>query len=229
MKTKNPFSALNKFEFTLWIVSFIVVLLSFIFSPATDILTLIASLIGVTSLIFIAKGMVFGQILIIIFAVLYGIVSWRFAYYGEMLTYICLSLPAAVAALISCLKNPYAESAEVKVNKSLTPLHVFLLFLLSVLITVPFYFILKFLGTANLIFSTISVTTSFFAASLTFLRSPLYALGYAANDVVLIVLWALAAIDDISYLPMIFCFIMFLVNDLYGYINWRKMEKRQAS
>ena len=90
-----------------------------------------------------------------------------------------------------------------------------------------FYFILKALGNANLLFSTISVTTSFLASYMTFMRSPYYAIGYSANDIVLIILWIMASIENISYLPMIACFVMFLANDLYGFINWRKMEKRQ--
>ncbi len=63
---------------------------------------------------------------------------------------------------------------------------------------------------------------------LTFLRSPYYAIGYSANDVVLIILWILAAFTDISCLPMVACFVMFLFNDLYGFYNWRKMQKRQS-
>jgi len=100
--------------------------------------------------------------------------------------------------------------------------------LAALLVTVAFYFILQALGTANLPVSTLSVTTSFFAASLTFLRSPYYALGYTANDVVLIVLWVFSAVADLSYLPMVLCFVMFLLNDLYGFFNWKRMEKRQA-
>ena len=57
-------------------------------------------------------------------------------------------------------------------------------------------YITKKLNTPNLIFSTISVVTSFFAASLTMLRSSYYALGYASNDIVLIILWILASIKD---------------------------------
>ena len=59
--------------------------------------------------------------------------------------------------------------------------------------------------------------------------SPYFALAYAANDVVLIVLWTLAAAEDISYLSVIICFVTFLVNDLYGFINWKRMEKRQMA
>ena len=76
--------------------------------------------------------------------------------------------------------------------------------------------------------STLSVTTSFIAVYLTFRRSPYFALAYAANDIVLIVLWILASVQNISYLFVMICFVLFLVNDIYGYISWRKMKIRQT-
>ena len=75
--------------------------------------------------------------------------------------------------------------------------------------------------------STLSVTTSFVAVYLTFRRSPYFALAYAANDIVLIVLWVLASISDVRYVSVIVCFIAFLVNDIYGFINWHRMKIRQ--
>ena len=101
------------------------------------------------------------------------------------------------------------------------------MFLFAAAVTVAFYFILKYFNTNNLIFSTISVTTSFIAVYLTFKRSPLYALGYAANDIVLIILWALATAEDMSYVSVTVCFCVFLFNDFYGFINWQKIKKRQ--
>ena len=94
-------------------------------------------------------------------------------------------------------------------------------------VTVVFYFILKAFDTANLLVSTLSVATSFLAVYLTYLRSPLYACAYGANDIVLIALWIMASAQDISYLPMVFCFVAFLANDLYGFINWQRLQKTQ--
>ena len=225
---KNPFSRLTRFELILLISSLIVVTLSFILSPEKDIMSLISSLIGVTALIFISKGMAFGQLLIIIFAVMYGIISFSLRYYGEMITYIFMTGPMALAALIEWLKNPYEDTEEVKVRAELTRGMILALCILTLCVTTAFYFILKLLGTANLTFATLSVATSFFAAALTYLRSPYYALGYAANDLVLIILWILAAASDISYLPMIFCFVMFLFNDLYGFFNWKRIRTKQS-
>ena len=104
-----------------------------------------------------------------------------------------------------------------------------LLGFLATIITTLFYFILKYFNTANLLISTISVTTSFSAVYLTFRRSEYYAVAYGANDIVLIVLWGLMCIKDISYLSVVTNMLVFLLNDTYAFINWRKMRKRQQS
>ena len=94
-------------------------------------------------------------------------------------------------------------------------------------VTAVFYFILDAFDTANIVPSTISVTTSFLAVYLTARRSEYFPLAYAANDIVLIVLWTLAAMSDISYISVVICFAMFLANDIYGFINWSRMKRRQ--
>ncbi len=227
MKKLKYFSDLSRFELCLWLTSVAVIILSFFLSGGGDILTMTASLIGVTALIFVAKGYVIGQVLTVVFAVFYGIVSFYFRYYGEMITYLGMTTPSAAAAVISWLRHPYKGTKEVKVNKLSGKLWA-ILALLTAVITAAFYFILTALGNANILFSTLSVSTSFIASYLTFFRSPYYALGYAANDIILIVLWILAALESISYLPMVACFIMFLINDLYGFFNWQRMKNSQS-
>ncbi|MBQ8576072.1 MAG: nicotinamide mononucleotide transporter [Clostridia bacterium] len=227
MNIFKAFKNLTKFELLLWIVSMIVVAGSFLVTQNGDVLTLIASLVGVTSLIFLARGFAFGQVLMIIFSTIYGIISFRFNYYGEMLTYVGMTLPMAVVSLVSWIRHPYKKSAEVEVSK-LNKKKIVFLIISSVAVTVAFYFILKAFNTANLVPSTVSVLTSYIAATLTAFRSPYYALGYAANDIVLIVLWVLATLTDLSYLPMVVCFTVFFVNDMYGFICWKRMEKRQS-
>lgn len=217
----------TKTEIILWCVSTVLVLASFLAFDRENHLTLAASLIGVTSLIFNAKGNPFGQVLMIVFSVLYGVISYSFAYYGEMITYLGMTGPMAVFALISWLKNPFnGNKSEVKVNHIGKSETVFMI-LLTAAVTADFYFILEYFNTANIIPSTLSVTTSFIAVYLTFRRSEYYAVAYAANDIILIILWILAAKTDISYVSVIVCFAMFLVNDLYGFISWKRMHKRQ--
>lgn len=226
MKFTNPFSQLSKFEWILWGTSVITIVASYLISGNSGLFQMITSLVGVTALIFVAKGLIIGQLMTVLFSVLYGIISLTFHYWGEMLTYLLMAAPIALLASIEWLRHPYKDTDVVEVSK-ITKKHIMLMSTLAVITTIVFYFILKALDTPNLFFSTLSVTTSFVAAYLTYLRSPYYGIGYGLNDIILIVLWILASIEDISYLPMILCFVMFLLNDLYGFFNWRRLRKKQ--
>lgn len=144
----------SKMESVLW-SSVAAILGSFCLLDKENYLTLLASLIGVTSLIFNAKGNPVGQLLMVVFSLLYGIISYGFGYYGEMITYLGMTMPMAVFALVSWLKNPYnGNRAEVRVNS----------------------------------------------------------IGK----------------KETRYVSVVACFAAFLVNDIYGYISWQKMKRRQG-
>ncbi len=221
---KNYFS---KAEILLWSSSVLLIVGSFCLLDRENYLTLLASLIGITSLIFNAKGNPFGQLFMVLFSLLYGIISYSFHYYGEMITYLGMTMPMAIFALISWLMNPYkGNKAQVKVN-TIGKKETLFMWIGAALVTVLFYFVLAYFHTANIVLSTLSVTTSFIAVYLTFRRSPAFALAYASNDVVLIILWIMASVSDLRYISVVVCFIAFLVNDVYGYISWQKMKIRQ--
>ena len=228
-KLKRVITYFTRLEWTIWLSSMVLIVVSFIFTPEKDYFSLASSLIGVTALIYSAKGNPFGQVLMIIFCIMYGIIAYSCDYYGEVLTYVFMTGPMAIFALISWLRNPFkGNRAEVKVNR-IGIKETLLMFAVSVPVTVAFYYILAAFGTANLLISSLSVTTSFLAVYLTARRSPFYALAYAANDVVLIVLWVLASIENPEYVSTVACFGVFLANDIYGFISWRRMEKRQSA
>lgn len=218
----------SRTELVLWSTSVVMIVASFCIFARENYVTLVASLIGVTSLIFNAKGNPFGQFLMILFSLLYGAISYGFAYYGEMITYLGMTLPMAVIALVAWLKNPYnGNKAEVKVN-TIGKMEIWLMCGITVAVTIVFYFVLEFFNTANLLPSTLSVTTSFLAAYLTFRRSPYFALVYGMNDIVLIVLWVLASMYDIKYVSVVVCFVAFFAHDIYAFINWKRMKVRQS-
>lgn len=221
----NPIKSLSSREWALWIGSLMIVTVSNIISGSIDWLTFIAALIGVTSLIFAAKGNVWAQILMIVFSVLYGIISYRFRYWGEMITYLGMTMPMAVWSTITWLKNPSEQNKNEVAIQRLNRKHIVALTFSTIIVTGGFYFILWVLDTPNIVFSTISITTSFLAASLTMLRTSYYALGYASNDIVLIILWILASVKNPVYIPVVVNFVIFFFNDMYGFICWKNREK----
>jgi len=215
-------------EMLLFCCSEFLTVLTFLIFDRTHYLTLTASLIGAASLVLNAKGNPLGQLLMVIFSVMYGIISMRQAYYGEMLTYLGMTGPMALFSLISWLRNPFqGKRSEVAVNR-LSRKEALLCIPLTAAVTAAFYLILRHFHTALLPLSTLSVATSFLAVYLTFRRSAQYALAYAANDIVLIVLWTAAARQTPSYCSVVMCFLIFLANDLYGYVSWQRMKTKQV-
>lgn len=225
---KQFFKSFTIFEYLLWSGSVAAILISFFLCGNTDYLNVVGSVIGATGLILVAKGKIFGQAVCVLFAAYYGFVSYFMKYYGEMLTYLCMTAPIAIAAVVSWMRHR-SEQDRSQVEIGRPPLRDYLIiFALAAVVTLAFYFILRALGTARLYWSTLSVTTSFIAAALSQRRSPYYALAYAANDIVLIVLWSLAAAENKEYISLVVCFCVFLLNDLYGFFNWLRMRKRQS-
>lgn len=217
----------TKGEAVLLFCSVVLILVSFLIFDRQHYLTLAASLVGALSLILCAKGNPLGQLLMIVFSILYGIISYSYRYYGEMITYLGMTAPMALFSLIVWLRHPFQDKkTEVEV-RPVSKTELLIMLLLTAAVTAAFYFLLKYFHTANLILSTVSVATSFLAVCLTFRRSPYYAVAYSCNDLVLIVLWSLAALSEPSYLSVTICFVMFLINDAYGFVSWNRMFRRQ--
>ena len=200
---KNPFKILNKLDYALWLGSIAIIVTAFAVVGKRDYITLASAVIGITAVLFTAKGHVLGQALIVVFSVFYGVISYYSKYYGEMMTYLGMSAPVAVAAVISWIRHPHGDGSRVKVA-SLKKQTIAAVFAFAIAVTAAFYFILRACGTANIEVSTLSFRTT------------------------LVVLWTLATYSDISNLPMIICFSIFSINDVYGFICWRKMKKVQS-
>lgn len=211
----------------LYIASLIIVGVSNWLSPDFDMLILIAALVGATNLILAAKGTVWSPVVGIVFCVLYAVISFRFRYWGEMITYIGMDLPMCAWTVISWIRNPSKADANSVEIARMSLRKWLMLSAGTLLVTGIFYFVLRALDTPNLLVSTISIATSFAASGLMVLRSPSYAILFSLNDIVLIVLWVLATLKDPVYFPVIVNFGIFLINDIYGYVSWKKREHAQ--
>ena len=120
-KLVNDFS---KCEIILWILSVSFIIISFCVFDRKNILTLAASFVGVTSLIFNEKGNPFGQFLMVVFSLLYGIISFKFSYFGKMITYLGMTMPMAIRSTITWIRNS-AENGKQVAIQMLTKKHIF--------------------------------------------------------------------------------------------------------
>ena len=129
-------------------------------------------------------------------------------------------------AIVSWAKNKYKDTEEVKVEKLGFP-GILGIGLTIVGTAIASYFILRALNTPNLIVSVTSISVSAAGGYLIIKRSPYYALLYMINDIVLAILWGLAAKEAHQYLPLAISFVGYFASDTYGFINWIRLRKTQ--
>ncbi|MEF9624116.1 nicotinamide riboside transporter PnuC [Streptococcus dysgalactiae] len=217
----------TKIEWTLWLSSISAILMSAFWFGEQAPLALAASLIGVTSLIFSAKANPIGQGLVIIFSIIYAYLSLRNSYYGELMTYLFMTLPMAIFSLFAWLNHPFeGKKSQVTISR-LESADSRRLIMFTLVVILVFYGVLASLKTAYLLVSTLSIATSFSAVYLSYKRSPYFALAYGLNDLVLILLWLHAAQTDSSQYAVVICFATFLINDLYTFCSWLHLQHYQ--
>ena len=222
------FGKWNLFEILLLSISLAATATIFFLGKEKNPWSLLSSVFGIVCVIFTAKGNPVAQYLSIVFAVFYSVVSYQSRYYGEMLIYLFLMIPIHVACIVSWIRHRRdPESAEVRIN-SLRAREYLLLGMAHCIVTVALYFLLNALGTVELIVSTISLVSSVSAAYLMLRRSEYYAVCFIVNDIILLILWGLRVYHyGVSSLPTLITFVVFLINDVYGFLAWRKRRRRQ--
>lgn len=223
---KKVLKYFTPFEWCLMLVGLATVTLGFVLGEDKSALAFAASFIGIFMLLLNAKGSLWGQIIAIVYGILYGTHAYMQHYYGEMLIYFFFMLPMYVFTLFSWKKNK--QKGEVKVNKISAKEFLIGGSALAVA-TVGFYFLLVALKADNALLSTFPIITCVSASYLLFRRSEYYALAFILNDVFMIVLWSIKLFTEgTAVLPSVLCFIIFLVSDTYSFILW-KMRKRKQS
>ncbi len=223
---ENPFKGMKIQEYIILGVSLTAIIVSFILIKEKDYLTFITAINGMFMAIFVARAHIFAQIFGIINVILYGITSYITHYYGELIISVALYFPLTIIATVSWIKHLYKQTPEVEIEK-INYKDIIYMILITTVVTVGIFFLLRALNTPNLIVSVLSVSISTAAAYLSIRRSPFYALAYSFNDIVIIVLWGLATKESMQYLPLTISFIGFFLCDSYGLINWLQIRRRQ--
>lgn len=223
---KKLFKGWSWVELTLLIASPIIVLVVGVVFES-DVLTVIASIVGIICALLLAKGLVIGQFFGIAIAVLYSIVSFKNKFYGEMLVYLVIMLPMYIWGIVEWIRHRNIERKRVEVN-SITWKEWVIVSLCSVLAFIGFYFFLRALNTRELFISTLSVIDNVFATYLLARRSKYGFISYIVNDLILIVLWGIPVVQgDWVLLAMLINPVINLINDTYGVVNWTKMQRNQ--
>ena len=225
---KNILKNWTKLENSLLFGSIIIVsLIGIIYK--SDLLTISCSIVGIITALLLAKGKNLGQVFGVLITILYSIVSFKNKFYGEVFIYIVLMLPMYIVGIISWTKHQNKVTNSVEINK-ITNREWIIIFIVTVIIFNAVYFLLKIFNTSEILVSTFSVIASIFAVYLQIRRSRFSFYFYVINDLILIILWGIPVVKgNFLLLPMLFNPIINIINDSYGIINWRNLEKIQKN
>lgn len=225
MKTWKGYNILDLFLISLGIIS--VTIAGILFGSKWYVI--VSSLLGVLCVFTQAKGKISTQFIGIIYFIFYIFVSYTQKYYGEALLYILIMIPLYIYGIIHWLSNRDKSDNVVLVRSNL-PLKEWIIAGMSFIgVSIGVYLILKTLNTNQLVISTLSFISMLPAVYLLTRRCKWNQVAFLVNDFVLITLWLCLIIQgDYSFLPISVCHLFQVTYDIYGLIEWIKLERKQA-
>ena len=155
----------------------------------------------------------------------YCYLSFTQQYWAEAIWHLVFTVPMYIASMINWLKNQHNKEVKIrKISKKETILFIIGLIVLCTSISL----ILSYVGAPQPIISAFSVTLSAMANYLAMRRSDFSLIAYCFDDIFIIVLWLIPVIKgEVVLLNVAVTMFAFLINDIYGVINWRKMKAKQ--
>lgn len=176
--------------------------------------------------VLLSKGKYTCYVIGMISTFFYAFVSYKNAYYGEVIIALLCTLPLMIFGLINWVKHQ--DDTNTVIIKEVSKKELLLLLLSQLILFIGYYYLLKHFNTNNLLVSTFSIVASVIATYLTARRSEYGFIGYIINDVILIVLWCIPVFSGkIELLLDAFGPTLLLINDSYGIYNWKRIKKYQ--
>lgn len=189
---------------------------------------IVSTLLGLLCVFTQAKGKISTQFIGIAYFCFYIFISYTQKYYGEALLYLIIMLPMYIYGVIHWLANRDKKDNVVLVRSNLSKKEWLISSLCFVGVAVGVFFLLKALNTSQLWISTLSFVSMLPAVYLLMRRCKWNQVAFLINDFIVPILWLFLVIQgDLSFLPMCIYHIFQITYDVYGLIEWIKLEKKQ--
>ena len=223
----NKLIKLNLFECILIIGILIINIILFIVTNETNWLGIIASITGVIGVVITAKGHISCYYWGIINIITYGIICYQTGFYGEVILDVIYNLPMQFIGIFMWKK--YLNKDNIVKTRGMNIKQVVLTTIISIVaIFVCGMFLKSINGNLPFIDSAINVG-AIVALYLSVKRFKEQWIIYILMDIIAIYMWSNALMNnEPNSLVMIIVWIFYLVNAVYGYINWTKLERNRT-
>lgn len=212
------FSGWKPFE-VVWLFVFIAAqIVTYYFYP-DSILAMVAGISGVICNVFVSKGKISNYLFGLIFAYSYFYVAWGANYLGEMNTTLYVYIPAQFIGYFLWKQNmQQAENSEAVITKALSVKGWAVVLTLMTIGTLLFVQALNAAGGSSTGLDGLTTIIVVTAQTLMLLRYREQWVLWIVLNILSIILWA----ENPS---MYIMYSAYLLNSLYGYYNWTKLQK----
>ncbi len=211
-----------------WLLLFTVINIYLFFAWQDTPVGLIASLTGMMCVVLVAKGKISNYYFGIVNVILYAFIAYQSRYYGEVMLNIIYFLPTQFIGIYYWRKNVNkSKSADDVIIKHLKIREKLAWGCISILGVIGYGFFLKYLGGTLPFIDSASTVLSVIAMLLMIRRVTEQWILWIAIDIVSIYMWFHILVNGGNDISMLVMWSAYLVNAIYGYYNWRKMEKIQ--
>lgn len=218
----------NKFELAwLSIAITIIVILGFLWDDT--MLGMISSIAGILCVVLVAKGKIANYYFGIIQCSTYAYIAYTYGLYGEAMLNALFFLPIQFIGLYMWNKNKKSETDVVNGEdiyiKKLT-LEQWLILIPVIIITSFIYMNLLIIINAQQVrLDSIAVILSIVAQFLMIYRYAEQWIMWIIVNVLTIILWLITLITSGNDWTILVMWVAFLINSIYGYMNWIKISK----
>lgn len=214
-----------------WLAIFTMINIYLFFAWEDSLIGLISSISGMLCVVLVAKGKISNYYFGIVQTATYAYIAYGYGLYGEAMLNGLFYFPVQFIGIYLWSKNKtkHGVKGEDVSVKSLTKSGWVTTMVTIMIFTIAYGFFLKYLGGNNVWTDSATNVLSVTAQILMLKRFAEQWLLWIAVNVLSIFLWLSALIsqggNDFSMLVM---WSAFLVNSIYGYINWRKLYRKQS-
>jgi nicotinamide mononucleotide transporter len=222
---KNYFKDWNLFE-KLWLLTFTIINIYLFFAWHDTWIGLTASLTGMICVVLTAKARISSFYFGLVNILTYSYVAYQSAYYGDVMLNMLYFLPMTFIGIYYWKKNLRADKKGEVIVRRLKWRTKAIWFFISICFSLAYGLILLLIkGTLPFIDSTTTVF-SIIATIMLNKRLTDQWFYWILVDVLSLVMWIYILVTTQGDVSMLVMWSAFLVNAIYGYYNWRKLEKK---
>lgn len=227
-KIKDFFEDWTKFEKgLLTIATLLMVVLSIVWKDTP--IGLISSVTGIVSVILCAKGRVSNYVFGMIYVTAYALVAYRNKFYGEVMMNLLYYVPMNIIGFIAWTKAKKKavnmEEKEVE-TRHMTAKGKIVTIIVALIAIYGYYLLLNYMGGSLAFIDSCTTIVAIIAMYLQVTRYTESWIMWILSNLISIGLWAVAMVTQGSNnITMLLMWSAYLVNSIYGYINWKKLER----